>query len=34
VSVASEFLGSEITDSPIVSKDYVVKGFSALSYAF
>ncbi|WP_250460382.1 MipA/OmpV family protein [Microbulbifer litoralis] len=34
VSVALENLDSEITDSPIVDEDYVVKGFGALTYSF
>ena len=29
-----EFLGSSATDSPIVSDDYVIKGFGAINYVF
>jgi outer membrane protein len=32
--VRVEFLEDEITDSPIVSDDYVIKGFAAISYVF
>jgi outer membrane protein len=34
VNVKSEFLGEEVTDSPIVTDDYVIKGFSAINYVF
>ena len=34
ISVSVEFLDSEVTDSPIVSEDYVVQGFGAINYAF
>lgn len=34
LDVNYEKLGSDITDSPIVDKDYVVKGFAALNYVF
>lgn len=34
MNVATEFFGDEITDSPIVSEDYVIKGFFAVSYLF
>lgn len=34
LNVAVESLDSEITDSPIVDEDYVVKGFGALTYSF
>jgi outer membrane protein len=32
MNVAVEFLDDEITDSPIVEEDYVVKGFIAINY--
>ena len=32
--VGIEFLDNEVTDSPIVEDDYVVKGFMAVSYLF
>ena len=32
--VAVEFFDDEITDSPIVDEDYVVKGFFAVNYVF
>jgi outer membrane protein len=34
MNVAVEFFDNEITDSPIVSEDYVVKGFLAVNYVF
>ncbi|MGM0451960.1 MAG: MipA/OmpV family protein [Thermodesulfobacteriota bacterium] len=34
LSTGVEFLGSEITDSPIVSKDHLLKGFFAVNYVF
>lgn len=34
MNVAVEFLDNEITDSPIVDEDYVVKGFFAVNYVF
>ena len=34
MNVAVEFFEDEITDSPIVDEDYVVKGFFALNYVF
>ncbi|AOS97724.1 MltA-interacting protein precursor [Microbulbifer aggregans] len=34
LNVAWENLDSEITDSPIVDEDYVIKGFTALTYTF
>jgi outer membrane protein len=34
MSVAAEFLPGEVTDSPIVSEDYVVSGFAVISYVF
>ena len=34
VSLAAESLSSDVTDSPIVSEDYVIKGFAAVNYVF
>lgn len=34
LNVAAEFFDNEITDSPIVDEDYVVKGFFAVNYVF
>ena len=34
LNMSVEFLEKEITDSPIVSDDYVFKGFAALNYVF
>jgi len=34
MNVAVEFFDNEITDSPIVDEDYVVKGFFAVNYVF
>ncbi len=34
MNVAVEFFDDEITDSPIVDEDYVVKGFFAVNYVF
>ena len=34
LNITNELLDSEVTDSPIVSEDYVIKGFGAFSYAF
>lgn len=34
MSVAVEFFDDEITDSPIVDEDYVIKGFFAINYVF
>jgi hypothetical protein len=34
VSTSVEFLDSAVTDSPIVSEDYVIKGFGAINYVF
>ena len=34
MNVAVEFFDDEITDSPIVAEDYVVKGFFAINYVF
>jgi outer membrane protein len=34
VNVAVEFFDDEITDSPIVDEDYVLKGFFAVNYVF
>lgn len=34
MNVAVELLDDEITDSPIVDEDYVVKGFFAINYVF
>ncbi|MEJ2530253.1 MAG: MipA/OmpV family protein [Halioglobus sp.] len=34
MNVAVEFFDDEITDSPIVDKDYVLKGFFAVNYVF
>ena len=33
-NVAVEFFDDEITDSPIVDEDYVIKGFLAVNYVF
>lgn len=33
-NVSTEFLDSDVTDSPIVEKDKVFKGFAAITYAF
>lgn len=33
-NAAIEWLGDEVTDSPIVEDDYVLKGFAALAYVF
>lgn len=32
--VTSEFLNDDVTDSPIVTDDYVIKGFGAVNYVF
>ncbi|MFW2439935.1 MAG: MipA/OmpV family protein [Arenicellales bacterium] len=34
MNVASESLSDEVTASPIVSEDYVIKGFAAINYVF
>lgn len=34
MNVAAESLGDEVTASPIVSEDYVLKGFAAINYVF
>lgn len=34
VNVAFESLSDEVTDSPIVSEDHVIKGFAAINYVF
>jgi outer membrane protein len=34
VSASVEWLGDDVVNSPIVSEDYVVKGFSAINYIF
>ena len=34
MNVAVEFFDNEITDSPIVNEDYVIKGFLAVNYVF
>ncbi len=34
VNASVELLDNEVTDSPIVEKDYVVKGFAAINYVF
>jgi outer membrane protein len=34
MSVAAEFLENEVTDSSIVSEDYVISGFGAINYVF
>jgi MipA family protein len=34
MNVAAEFFDDEITDSPIVDEDYVLKGFFAINYVF
>jgi hypothetical protein len=34
LTVAAEFLPNEISDSPIVAEDRVIKGFAAITYVF
>ncbi|MBT6210800.1 MAG: DUF2141 domain-containing protein [Woeseia sp.] len=34
LSVSAEFLPNEITDSPIVAEDSIIKGFAAITYVF
>jgi outer membrane protein len=34
MNVAAELLSDEVTASPIVSEDYVIKGFAAINYVF
>jgi len=34
MNVAAESLGDEVTASPIVSEDHVIKGFAAINYVF
>ncbi len=34
INVAAESLSDEVTASPIVSEDYVIKGFAAINYVF
>jgi outer membrane protein len=34
MKVESEFLDEDVTNSPIVTDDYVIKGFSAINYVF
>ena len=34
INFAVEYLDEEVTDSPIVDEDYVVKGFAAVTYTF
>lgn len=34
MNIAAEFFESDITDSPIVEEDYVLKGFFAINYLF
>ena len=34
MNVAAESLSDEVTESPIVSEDYVIKGFAAINYVF
>ena len=34
LNVNIELLGDQVTDSPIVSEDYVIKGFGAINYIF
>lgn len=34
VNASVELLEGQVTDSPIVQKDYVVKGFAAINYVF
>lgn len=34
MNIAAEFFEEEITDSPIVDEDYVIKGFFAINYVF
>ena len=34
INMAVEFLDDEITDSPIVDDNYIVKGFFAINYVY
>ncbi len=34
LSLSAEFLPDEITDSPIVADDRLIKGFAAITYVF
>jgi outer membrane protein len=34
LNISTEFLPSEIVDSPIVADDHVIKGFAAITYVF
>ena len=34
IDVSAEYLGDDISDSPIVDDDYVLKGFAAITYTF
>jgi outer membrane protein len=34
LNMSAEFLEDEVTDSPIVSDDYVIKGFATVNYVF
>lgn len=34
LDVAAEILPKEVADSPIVSKDYIIKGFAVINYVF
>jgi outer membrane scaffolding protein for murein synthesis (MipA/OmpV family) len=34
MNAAVESLGDDVTASPIVSEDYVIKGFAAINYVF
>ena len=34
IDLNAEYLGDDITDSPIVDDDYVLKGFAAITYTF
>jgi hypothetical protein len=34
MDVAAEALNDEVQASPIVSEDYVIKGFAAINYVF
>jgi outer membrane protein len=34
MNIAAESLGDDVTASPIVNEDYVIKGFAAINYVF
>jgi outer membrane protein len=34
MNVAAEALGDDVTSSPIVGEDHVIKGFAAINYVF